>query len=113
MVGHVWFDGSLKTLLMWINGRDVRGYSTGGEPVTDDSWLLVLHADADARSLVLPGPPWGDRYFPVLDTDSATGEPADPAPLPVEVPIVIPGRTVWLLRADRSRSTANGAVRLS
>ncbi|MGS0688535.1 glycogen debranching protein GlgX [Nakamurella sp. GG22] len=110
MAGHDWFDGSLRTLLMWINGRDVRGYSAGGDPVTDDSWLLVLHAGENPMTLVLPGPPWGNRYFPVLDTDSPTGAPADPAALPVEVPIVIPGRTVWLLRADRTRAGLNGQV---
>ncbi len=62
----------------------------------------------DPKTLVLPGPPYGNRYFPVLDTDSRTGAPADPAALPVEVPVVIPGRTVWLLRADRTRAALNG-----
>jgi hypothetical protein len=46
--------------------------------------------------------PYASSYFPVLDTGTPTGEPAAPAPLPVGEPIVIPGRTVWLLRADRT-----------
>ncbi len=102
MTGHDWFDGSLNTVLMWINGRDVRGYTSGGEPLTDDSWLLLLHAGADPVSVLLPGSPYGTRYFPVLDTGTATGEPADPAPLPGGQSAAVPGRTVWLLRADRS-----------
>jgi glycogen operon protein len=98
-----WFDGSRRTLLMWVDGLDVRGHTSGGEPLTDVSWLLVLHADARQTSLVLPGMPFGRSYFPVLDTSSPTGEPVGAAALPVGEPIVIPGRTVWLLRADRGR----------
>ena len=102
MTGHDWFDGSLSTMVMWINGRDVRGHTTGGEPLTDDSWLLVLHAGADPLTVTLPGSPYGTRYYPVLDTGTGTGEPVDPVPLPGGHETVIPGRTVWLLRADRS-----------
>ena len=54
--------------------------------------------------MTLPGPPYGSRYFPVLDTDTPTGEPADPRRCRSAYPIVIPGRTVWLLRADRTRA---------
>ena len=48
MTDDDWFDGSRRTLLMWVDGRDVRGHTAGGEPLTDVSWLLVLHADAGA-----------------------------------------------------------------
>ena len=47
MTDDDWFDGSRRTLMMWVDGRDVRGHTTGGEPLTDVSWLLVLHADAE------------------------------------------------------------------
>ncbi len=102
MTGHDWFDGSLSTMMMWINGRDVRGYTSGGQPLTDDSWLLVLHAGADPVTITLPGSPYGTAYCPVLDTGTGTGEPANAEPLPGGHRIVIPGRTVWLLRADRT-----------
>ena len=106
MTDDDWFDGSRRTLMMWIDGRDVRGHTTGGEPLTDVSWLLVLHADAEPTAITLPGMPYGSSYFPVLDTDTATGEPLQPKPLPVGETLTIPGRTVWLLRADRSHVIA-------
>jgi glycogen operon protein len=102
MTDEDWFDGSRRTLLMWVDGTDVRGHSTIGEPLTDVSWLLVVHADAAPATLTLPGPPYSRSYAPVLDTDSPTGAPRSPGPLPAGEPVVIPGRTVWLLRADRS-----------
>jgi len=101
MTDHDWFDGTRRTLQMWVDGRDVRGHSRGGEPLTDDSWLLVLHADGGDTTVTLPGPPYGTAYTPVLDTDTPTGEPADATPLPAGVPLALPGRTVWLLRAYR------------
>ena len=82
MTDDDWFDGSRRTLMMWVDGRDVRGHTVGGEPLTDVSWLLVLHAGADPTDLTLPGMPYGSSYFPVLDTDAATGEPPL-QPLPV------------------------------
>jgi isoamylase len=102
MTDHDWFDGSRRTLLMWIDGRDVRGHSVGGQPLTDVSWLLVLHAGADPITLTLPEMPYGSSYFPVLDTDSPTGEPLAPVPLLAGAQVSVPGRTVWLLRADRT-----------
>ena len=50
-----WFDGARRTLQMWIDGRDVRG-TPRAAPMTDDSWLLVLHAGAEPVELTLPGP---------------------------------------------------------
>ncbi|WP_354528468.1 glycogen debranching protein GlgX [Nakamurella sp. UYEF19] len=97
-----WFDGQRRTLQMWLDGRDVRGHTTTGAPMTDHSWLLVLHADADPIELTLPGPPYGEAYTPVLDTSGPTGEPEDPSPLSAGVELTMPGRTLWLLRAHRT-----------
>ena len=108
MTDHDWFDGSRRTLLMWIDGRDVRGHSVGGQPLTDVSWLLVLHAGPDPTSLTLPEMPYGSGYFPVLDTDSPTGEPLSPVPLLAGEQYSIPGRTVWLLRVDRADRAVAG-----
>jgi glycogen operon protein len=101
-----WFDGRRRTLQMWLDGRDVRGHSSVGAPLTDDSWLLVLHADPDPIEITLPGPPYGEAYTPVLDTGSPTGEPADPSPLSAGVEMSMPGRTLWVFRAHRTSETS-------
>jgi isoamylase len=97
-----WFDSYRSTLQMWINGNDVRGHGPDGRPQSDSSWLMVLHAGWDSADITLPGPPYGAAYTPVLDTDSPTGEPADPSPLPAGIEMTIKGRSLWLLRAHRS-----------
>ncbi|TKV62086.1 glycogen debranching protein GlgX [Nakamurella flava] len=93
-----WFDGGRHTILLWINGTDVRGHTPAGQPLSDDSWLLVLHAAAEPTTVTLPDSPWASGYELVLDTDTPTGAPGGPAPEPGR-PVVIPGRTTWLLRA--------------
>jgi isoamylase len=97
-----WFDGDRRTLQMWVDGRDVRGHSPDGGALTDHSWLLVLHSDAQDIEITLPGAPYGEAYSPVLDTAAPTGEPADPSPLSAGVEMTMPGRTLWLLRAHRT-----------
>ena len=101
MTADDWFDGRRRTLTMWVNGRDVRGHTPTGAPLTDDSWLLVLHAGTDPVDLLLPGGPYAQAYTPVIDTDSPTGEPADPTPLDAGSRLTLPGRTLLLLRAHR------------
>ena len=97
-----WFDGNRRTLAMWFDGRDVRGHGPHGEPLVDDSWLVVLHAGQAEVEITLPGAPYGEAYTPVVDTASPTGEPADASPLSAGVAMTMPGRTVWLLRAHRT-----------
>ncbi len=101
MSDHDWFDEGRQTIGMWINGHDVRGHTVAGQPLSDRSWLLVLHAGADPIALTLPGMPYSTSYVPVLDTDRPTGAPASTSEIPGGAGILMPGRTVWLLHARR------------
>ena len=108
MTMNDWFDGSRQTLLMWIDGRDVRGHSAMGEPLIDRSWLLLLHAGEDPITVQLPSSPYADSYTPIVDTDTVDGAPADPSTLSAGVPLTVPGRTLWLLQANRDGASETG-----
>ena len=101
MTDQDWFDEGRQTLGMWINGHDVRGHTVAGQPLSDRSWLLVLHAGDDPIELSLPGMPYSTSYVPTLDTDRPTGEPVSTDEIAGGSTIPMPGRTVWLLRARR------------
>jgi isoamylase len=101
-----WFDPERRTVQMWVDGRDVRGHSPDGAALSDCSWLLVLHSDAQDIEITLPGSPYGEAYTPVIDTACATGEPDDASPLSAGVEMTMPGRTLWLLRAHRTSEDA-------
>lgn len=93
-----WRDGHRQTLSMWINGADVRSHPP---PPDTDSWLLVLHAGAHSIMVTLPGPEYGQRYEPVLDTGSPDGCPTHPRSRRPSTRMTVPARTVLLFRAVR------------
>jgi glycogen operon protein len=93
-----WRDAGQQTLGMWINGADVRSHP----PIaTTDSWLLVLHAAAHPIMFTLPGPEYGERYEPVLDTASLDGQPTHPRSRRPSTRMAVPARSVLLFRAVR------------
>ncbi|KAF2777436.1 glycogen debranching protein GlgX [Streptomyces sp. OM5714] len=87
------------TLGMYLSGRDIPGRDEHGDPITDDSFLAVLHAGAEPAGFVLPGAPWAERYEVVVDTGREDQEEAPDAVHPAGVELTVPGRTVLLLRA--------------
>ena len=58
-------------------------------------WLLVLHAGGDPIPYVLPpdGP-----FVPELDSASPDGTPADPTPRGGGATVLLPARSLLLLR---------------
>lgn len=102
-----WFDPHRRTLLAWFDGQDLNGHGPRGARLSDDSWLIVLHAGEAEITVTLPGLPYGDSYTPVLDTATPDGQPTDTGPLPSGAQVTVPGRTVRLLRAHRPGSVIN------
>jgi isoamylase len=93
-----WCNGGQQTLGMWIDGADVRSHPPG---TVTDSWLLVLHAGAHPIMFTLPGPEYGERYEPVLDTASPDGQPTHPRSRRPRARMTIPPRSLLLFRAVR------------
>ncbi|MGH3907387.1 MAG: glycogen debranching protein GlgX [Pseudonocardiaceae bacterium] len=93
-----WQDGDRQTLGMWIDGTDVRSH-----PLTPaaDSWLLVLHAGAHPIMVTLPGPEYGERYEPVLDTGTRIGMPTRSRSRRPGTRMTVHGRSLLLFRAVR------------
>ncbi|WP_179894742.1 glycogen debranching protein GlgX [Streptomyces sp. f150] len=87
-----------STLGLYLSGRDIPGRDARGEPVTDDSFLAVLHAGADPTSFVLPGAPWADAYELVLDTSREEQAEAPGTLLDGGTEMTVPARSVLLLR---------------
>jgi glycogen operon protein len=62
-----WFAPAV-TLGMFLSGRDIAQRDARGEPVVDESFLLVVHAGHRPVEFTLPGAPWAQAYEGVLDT---------------------------------------------
>ncbi|TLS44207.1 glycogen debranching protein GlgX [Streptomyces montanus] len=86
------------TLGMYLSGRDIPGRDARGVPVTDDSFLAILHAGDRPASFVLPGPPWADRYEVVVDTAREEQAEAPGVVHRAGTVVEVPARAVLLLR---------------
>jgi isoamylase len=63
-----WSSRSARTLGMYLSGEGIRSRGARGERITDDSFLLLLHAGARPCDFALPGAPWASGYVVELDT---------------------------------------------
>ncbi|PZS25652.1 MAG: glycogen debranching enzyme GlgX, partial [Pseudonocardiales bacterium] len=97
-----WFDGGLRSIGMYLDGRGLRHRDGRGQVIIDDSYLLVLHAGDLASTFRLPGLPWATAYEVVIDTTCVGGVP-DPDAALVEAGVDLPigARTSLLLRVKR------------
>jgi glycogen operon protein len=87
-----WDAGFARSVAVFLNGESIRERDARGQPVTDDSFLLILNADADPIDWKLPRH-LGDRWHVAIDTTgSRSGEDLDADQLEV------PGRSSMLLQ---------------
>ena len=97
-----WFDSGRRTIGMYLDGRGLRERGPRGEAVTDDSFLLLLHAGAGDRDFVLPDGPYADAFRVVVDTTTPDGLPVDDAVIEAGTRHAVTGRSFTLLRAIRA-----------
>jgi isoamylase len=95
-----WFAPA-STLGVYLSGQDIRGRGPHGERITDDSFLLVLHAGPEELDFALPGDPWARWYQVVVDTmlDGDPGE-NDEVVFAGGSTLALAPRSLLLLRAD-------------
>ncbi|MBC2874521.1 MULTISPECIES: glycogen debranching protein GlgX [Streptomyces] len=105
------------TLGMYLSGGDIPQRGPDGTPVTDDSFLVVLHAGDAPIRFTLPGPPWAEAYELLVDTALEEQETAPGARRPAGAPTtlearsvavwkVLPGRVTGDVAEDRARPPA-------
>ena len=97
-----WFNPGVRTIGMLIDGRGLVHRGVHNEPVTDSSYLLVLHAGDDEVDFTLPVAPGVDRYVVAVDTARPGGEPGDTAALAPGADIHLIARSAYLLTVRRA-----------
>jgi len=91
-----WFDPTVQTLGMYLDGHGIRSRGARGERVVDDSFLVVLHMGPDEVELRLPPAPWASSYEVLVDTAGSLWGSRAPG-----TRLTLTGRSVLVLRADR------------
>ncbi|MBS2961844.1 glycogen debranching protein GlgX [Actinocrinis puniceicyclus] len=95
-----WFAPA-SGLGVYLSGQDIRGRGPHGERITDDSFLLLVHAGTEELPFVLPGDPWARWYHTVIDT-TLEGDPGarDNVTFGGGLEVDLAPRSLLLLRAD-------------
>ncbi len=97
-----WFDAQLRSIGMYLDGRGLRHRDQRGQVIVDESFLLLLHAGDQSVAWTVPGPPWAGQYTVVLDTGHPAGAPAGRGAVAGGSALRLGGRSVVLLRAERT-----------
>jgi isoamylase len=73
-----WTEWSAKSFMLFLNGRALRTRDAIGQPVYDDTFLLLFNAHLDTIVFTTAARPWGEEWITEFDTaleDSFLGEP--------------------------------------
>jgi isoamylase len=87
------------TLGMFLSGTDIPQRDACGEPVTDDTFLVLLHGSDEPMAFQLPGPPWAEEFELLVDTAAEDQSRAPGTRHRAGGTVGVAGRSVLLLRA--------------
>ena len=82
-----WSSAPARAMAVFVNGHAISEPGPRGERIIDDSFLLLLNPDPEDVRMILPGPPLGEQWQPVLDTASPGGLSGGPVPAGVDRPV--------------------------
>ncbi len=80
-----WDHAYARTVMVFLNGDAIPEQDRRGEPIVDDSFLLLLNAHSDALDFTVPPAAYGQSWDVVLDTDGTVDvgevlQPGRPCP---------------------------------
>ena len=92
-----WERGDARSVGAFLNGAEIGVITREGEPVVDDSFLVLFNAWHDPLPFRLPPVRFGRRW--ALELSTAEPElPAGAWEVPVRAEVEVPGRSLLLLR---------------
>jgi isoamylase len=85
MDDHDWTAGFPRSLAVFLDGSQLDEVGPRGQPVRDDSFILLINAGDQSVEFVLPKTEEGKRWIPVLGTAvMPDGDPSREDGVPVE-----------------------------
>ena len=91
-----WETAYAKSLTVFVNGDAIPSPDRRGQPVRDDSFLLLFNADANDLEFRLPDEEYGQRWEAVIDTTDPLL--IDPPTYKAQAAVTVPARCVLVLR---------------
>jgi len=92
-----WSRGDAFALGVFLNGEEIPGVDVDGEPITDESFIILFNAWRDPVTFVLPPTRFGRRWAHELST-AEPERPANGAVVAARAPVTVDGRALRVLR---------------
>jgi isoamylase len=80
MTDEDWSAGFAKSLTVFLNGDGISDPDPRGQPVRDDSFLLLFNASENDLKFAIPPARYGEQWSRMLDTVAGQAAEADAAP---------------------------------
>jgi isoamylase len=94
-----WNTGGTGSLQVFLNGAGILVPDERGQPIIDDSFLVIFHGHHDDQAMKLPGKRWGHAWARVLDTERGFAR-GDTERYPACADITVLARSLWVLRRE-------------
>ena len=102
MTDEHWDSAMARSLQVFLDGHGIAVPDERGEPILDDTFLLVFHAGPEPHKIKLPEAVWGKVWCRVMDTER--GFPIEPdgcaERYDAGAEIDVLPRSLWLLRRE-------------
>jgi isoamylase len=93
-----WDSAETRSLQVFLNGAGILVPDDRGQPILDDTFLIIFHAHPEDRELTLPEKRWGASWQRVFDTDRGFAKNGDGERLAAGSKVHVIQRSLWVLR---------------
>ncbi len=100
MTDEHWISELSRSLQVFLNGLALGMPDHRGEPIVDDTFLILFHAQPEDKPFRLPPARWGAVWRRVMDTDRGFAGGRGGEQLAAGAELVVRGRSLWLLRRE-------------
>jgi glycogen operon protein len=94
-----WDSATAGSLQVFLNGAGILVPDDRGEPIIDDTFLVLFHAHHEDQTIKLPAKRWGAAWTRVLDTERGFAHD-DRDQHAAESEIKVLARSLWVLRRE-------------
>jgi glycogen operon protein len=91
-----WDTAATGSLQVYLNGAGILVPDDRGQPLLDDSFIIIFHGHHEDTEFTLPDKRWGAAWECVLDTDR--GFVDQPERFNAGSQITVLSRSLWVLR---------------
>jgi glycogen operon protein len=98
MLDEHWESERSSSLQVFLNGAGIPP-DNHGEPIIDQTFLVIFHGHGEDAQIKLPGKRWGSSWRRVLDTEHGFA-PDDRDRYDAGAQITVLARSLWVLRRD-------------